>query len=1755
MPEKFNVTGGGTFCENGAGVEIGLGGSTDNTEYTLWLNNTTVIASKTGSGSSLSFGLFDVPGKYTVTATAGNNCTAEMNGAVTVSVNLLPAKPGNIGGQAYVCQGSNDVAYEIEPVAGATHYHWEIPPGSIISAGNGTNSVRIDFSGTAQSGALRVRAVNGCGEGQVSDDLHVSVSRLPAAAGDIIATAANTEVCRTYEEVIFEVPAIAEATSYEWQIPAGAEIINGDGSRTIRVLFPPEAAVGDQTVRSRGVNDCGKGPFSPVHTITVYAPPVVSAGDEQQLCDNNTILAGSSIPAGGSAFWETEKGFAVFSGRNIPDPDINSVAMGENVFTYTVTHNACEVTSRVTIHNNQVHVDAGPNRVICSEEFSLQGSAPPAGTSGLWTVVDGSASFSDATHFNTEISGLSHGDNRLRWTITKVGCKSSDEVIITSHRPEPVDAGNSISTCTGEAFLSASAPDQGQGEWQVISGTALFDDPSDPRTRVYNLGKGDNRLAWVVSNHNCTLSDEITVTNIETEITAGEDQELCSSQTTLNGTVPPEGATGEWSVARGAATFMYRDEHDTRVTGLATGINEVVWTITKNGCKFSEPVILINNMPTQANAGPDQEITVNQAQLEANDPAIGTGVWSIMNGSGTFSDPGHNEALVTELSPGPNTYRWTIENNGCESTSDVTINNGSLESIYAGEDQVLCAGETRLDATEPPFGFGVWTVRQGSARFGNNEQANTTVYDLRRGENVLRWSVTIGSTEYYDEVTIINNMPTIANAGTDRSLCSSDYILTGNEPLTGTGIWTIEGGSAAIDEPSLHNTRVTNLAQGNNMFRWTITNESCVSSDVVVISNDIPTTPDAGEDQFSCDGTAELFPNTPTIGTGEWSVISGSGSFDGNFVSNLANGENRLQYTIRNNQCTLSDELAITNYKPTASDAGYNMNVCEDEADLNANQPNQAIGETGRWSVISGSGTFEDPEQANTSVSGLAPGRNVFRWTIDNQGCTSYDEIEVSYDYISASAGHDITTCDSEVMLNASNPGIGAGEWTVRGGSGSAVFESPGNPNTRVTGLERGNNIMRWTVTNNRCISWDEITVRNSSPSDAYAGSDQITCTDSLQLSARNPVTGTGTWSVINGSGQFENEGQHNTLVHGVGSGANTFRWTVQHEGCTSADEVVIRNNKPLDTFAGVDQVLCDDSAVLTANRPDEGTGVWSIVQGAGIIQDAYSNETVVSSLAPDENILRWTVNNGQCVDYSDITLVNNKPATAMAGADRVICSDKITLEGNIPLEGTGRWSVISGSGAFEDAEMHNSTVTRLSRGRNILRWTITKENCSSISDVVISNDMPSIPNAGASIAVCDNQTPLNGNMPAIGTGEWSLVSGSGSFDDPNRNNTMARELGQGINVLRWTITNNSCSLSDEVEVRNNMTDVYAGPDQLLYENNVTLSGNTPARGSGLWSVDAGGGDILNASSPETRVEGIYEGVNTFIWSVDIDGCISSDEVRITYYRQPVSSFSVSSPEGCPPLQVRFTKTTTDNYPFRWDFGEQGSETTEDNPVYTFEKPGKYAARLYITGADGQEVVSERTITVHEPPVASFELAPTELFIPGNELRTYNYSYNSEYYLWEFGDGNTSDEINPVHTYKDEGEYDVSLEVWSAEGCNDNMTFGVPVTVTKTTRVRFPSAFTPNEAGSSGGRFDRNDFTNHVFYPVIINGNIDSYRLEIFNRWGVRLFESTDIEVGWDGYYKGQLVSEDVYVFRVTGSLNSDEKFTETGDFLLMRRD
>jgi gliding motility-associated-like protein len=1754
LPQKFTVTGGGVYCENLTGLNVGLANSEATAAYQLLLNGTNVISSLNGTGAALNFGLQKLPGNYTIICTGANGCTTPMTGGVSIVTTPLPLPAGQVVGLFNVCQGTSAMVYTVAPITNAISYSWSIPVGATITSGVNSNTITVDYTNIAVSGPIHVFGVNNCGNGIVSSDLQIVVGLLPAAASNIKYAAVNNAICLSDSGVIYEVDPIANATDYEWILPTGASIQWGANTRLIKVRFAANSATGAQTVKVRGKNSCGMGSWSAPYAITVNTNPTIYAGIDQNICSATTTLQGSIIPAGGSGSWSLISGSTIIANASQNNSAISSVAQGDNILTWTVTANGCKSIDTVKITNNIVNVDAGQNLPICSLEITLKGSTLPTGTSGIWSVSSGFASFVNASLPGTKSSSFGYGDNKLYWTVSKKGCNTRDSVIITNYRPTIPDAGPDQSICANNTILAGNQPVHGTGLWSVFSGLATITNPVSRNTSATYIGKGKNSLLWTITNQICSLSDTAIITNNAIDVNAGYDQVLCDNRTTLDATPPPLGATGQWSVLLGSASFLDGRVYNTKVSGFITGNNKLIWSLYKGTCVNTDTITLVCNMPTPADAGLDQFLGGNNTILGANQPLVGKGKWSVISGSALFANDTLFNTAVTNLNPGGNTLRWTIMYKGCTSFDDVIITNGTVEKVDAGPDQILCLNQTYLEAAKPTYGFGVWTVQKGAANFNDNEAYNSQVSGLAPGTNILRWSVVVNGIEFYDTVVIVNNAPTIAFVGPNQILCGDSSMLTGNVPIQGTGKWTLEGGSAIIADVTQHDSKVTNLNNGDNLFRWTITKGTCVSSTLLTITNDKPTVAYAGLDQTICDDKTALIPNTPFIGMGEWNVISGSGRFINNDVSGLASGINTLRWTIHKNNCSSHDDVVITSHKPTTASAGFNTVVCVDSLFLSANRPNTSLGEFARWSVMNGSGTFADTTLNTSLIKRLASGTNVLRWTINNTGCISYAEVEVNYAFIKSIAGTPITTCDDHILMNANNPGTGSGEWSIIGGSGSALFVNPSGPNTEVKNLDKGNNILRWTIRNFSCISTSETTVTNNSPSDAFAGGDQNLCTNITALSAKPILIGKGAWSVLSGAGKFSDSTAYDSNVTNIGLGSNTYRWTITNTNCSLSDEVVISNNKPINTNAGLDQTLCTDSALLASNQPIIGNGVWSIIKGAGLIGNANNPFTVIRKLDPDTNILRWTVTNKQCSEYRELKIVNNSPSIALAGADLIICSDRITLDANVPQYGVGVWSVISGGGNFTNSNSFNSLVQNLVLGNNILRWKIIKQNCSSFDDVVIYNDSPTTPNAGTNISVCDNTAALNGNKPITGTAHWSVISGTAIFLDSTQYNTRVVGLGQGSNMLRWTITHDRCSANDVVEVKNNQTNVYAGPDQVVFDNSSMLIGNSPSRGFGTWTIDAGAGTINSPTNTETYVTDLGEGVNTFTWSVNINGCISSDRVQITYYKLPTASFAVNRNAGCPPLEVKFTKTTAENYPIKWSFGVGDSTSTSDNASFTYKIPGTYTAKMTVMGPVGKLVTNEKLITVYNVPIAKFEVVPTEIYIPEQSLRCYNYSEFGNSYLWNFGDGNTSNVFNALHTYTDSGFYNVSLTVWTDHQCADSMTLVNGVHVIEKSRLKFPSAFTPNPNGSSNGRYNAHDFSNDVFYPIVINGGIKEYHISIFNRWGVLLFESNDIDVGWDGYYKNQLVTQDIYIYHVSGVYNDDKRFSITGDVLLMKK-
>ena len=162
--------------------------------------------------------------------------------------------------------------------------------------------------------------------------------------------------------------------------------------------------------------------------------------------------------------------------------------------------------------------------------------------------------------------------------------------------------------------------------------------------------------------------------------------------------------------------------------------------------------------------------------------------------------------------------------------------------------------------------------------------------------------------------------------------------------------------------------------------------------------------------------------------------------------------------------------------------------------------------------------------------------------------------------------------------------------------------------------------------------------------------------------------------------------------------------------------------------------------------------------------------------------------------------------------------------------------------------------------------------------------------------------------------------------------------------------------------------------------------------------------------------------------------------IVVRTYIAPIASFTVDKTSGQNKLTCTFTDTSVGSglKSWLWDFGD-GNTSTIQNPIHTYSAPGKYSVSLTIKNdkAMTNGVTRPNLISILlTAPVASFTASRTSGYIPMDVTFVYDAidSYFVDTYLWSFGDGTTSTEQNPTHTYTVSGIYDVQLEVHNSVG-------------------------------------------------------------------------------------------------------------------------
>jgi len=257
-------------------------------------------------------------------------------------------------------------------------------------------------------------------------------------------------------------------------------------------------------------------------------------------------------------------------------------------------------------------------------------------------------------------------------------------------------------------------------------------------------------------------------------------------------------------------------------------------------------------------------------------------------------------------------------------------------------------------------------------------------------------------------------------------------------------------------------------------------------------------------------------------------------------------------------------------------------------------------------------------------------------------------------------------------------------------------------------------------------------------------------------------------------------------------------------------------------------------------------------------------------------------------------------------------------------------------------------------------------------------------------------------------------------------------------------------------------------------------------------------------------------------------GCTDSLTKPVQVYANPVAAFTNSIVCEGNPTQFYDMSLLEDTLhsAWRWHFGDPnsgGSISFLRDPVHRYVEEGKYTVRLIVSDYTGCSDTVDSLITVNPSPVSAFQVQENLGGMPGR-LQLYNHSQGAQYFWWDFGNGRTSEEENPVVTYTEDGTYVITLITENEFQCMDTTEYLYD--------MFFKGLYVPNAFAPSSG-------INGVILFKPIGINLKEYHVQVFNVWGVRLWESKELDTrgrpaeGWDGTYEGVLQQQGTYMWRI----------------------
>ena len=860
----------------------------------------------------------------------------------------------------------------------------------------------------------------------------------------------------------------------------------------------------------------------------------------------------------------------------------------------------------------------------------------------------------------------------------------------------------------------------------------------------------------------------------------------------------------------------------------------------------------------------------------------------------------------------------------------------------------------------------------------------------------------------------------------------------------------------------------------------------------------------------ACAGTSVVVSGTNSGGTPyltgagyTFSWTSGPASYSTTVTEALAG---TYIYTLSSSdslQCLISNTIAL-DFIPNPVLSVPGVSICP-----------QAIGSLTAFGASSY--TWTSPSLSLTGASFTASPLVNTQYTVVGSAlaCTT-----AAYPIISLKAVPGVTFSSNSPICNGQNLQLNAAGGVAYSWSGPLVYSSSLSNPLLIAASPANSGVYQFTATAaNSCTNTASGTVTiHPTPTLSATGS-TVCSTQAISLTV-NSLAGSGfVWTCpLSFTSLQQTPLIYNPLVQA--SGNYTVKVT-SALGCTNS------------AIAGV-TVTAMPSASISSNSP-RCFGETLNLNGSGGLLYSWAGPNSFSSLlqspvlpnvtVPAAGMYTLTITTGPCVTSATRSITVYPLPVPTASNNGPLCETKKLL---LSAGNSGNLYVWQGPLGYTNFNQHPAPIDSVKLNRSgIYSLTVTDaHNCSNQTTTTVTV-LPNPVVTAVGATVCLNDSAVIKASGAI-TYVWY---GPGNYNSNKANALIPK--ASNVSAVIYTVVGtaaNSCTHTASVQVA---TIPLPIPALSTYpKNRLCLLETIQLEGFGGLYYDWV--SVRNVHYTGKKISFLLSSLDQAgeytLTVTDQNACKALTVTTISIDDLPYENLEMSSTQNCIPFKSFFKSTSSGNsanVKSNWNINDQVFSTKTFS--YNFTRPGDYTMiGNFLDTTTNCRNTATFVVNAYALPVADFTYTPEKPVENMDEVVFTNTSKaeNQSSWNWFFMDnsGYRSNKENTRVLFKDEGTYPVVMVLKDGHGCSDTIVKAVKVEADF--NVYVPNAFTPN-----------GDELNDVFRPVL--RGIKFYELMVFDRWGQVIFETTELEKGWDGTYKGESCKQDVYVWKMNLSSNS----------------